>query len=189
MDIERNVQLRLIMDIIDNIKKVKKKKLDQELIIRDAETHLGLNATDSKSLIEALLSRRILCSEDESIEVDFKRRFDLTKSLLVSMQDISLPSLERQNLSTSETQTTVDETSHWCQLTYDITDFKKFVHGEILSMEAMISSRSLSDECGPPSPPPSKPPIDYEKFFIRSLEDRILSLEKQLDHKQKTIEN
>ena len=71
----------LIMDIIDNIKKVKKKKLDQELIIRDAEMHLSVNATDSKSLIEELLSRKILCSEDESIEVDFKRRFELTKSV------------------------------------------------------------------------------------------------------------
>ena len=29
------------MDIVDNIKKVKKKKLDQTLIIRDAEAHLG----------------------------------------------------------------------------------------------------------------------------------------------------
>ena len=188
MDMKRNAQLRLIMDIIDNIKKVKKKKLDQELIIRDAETHLGLNATDSKSLIEELLSRKILCCEDESIEIDFKRRFDLTKSLLDSFHDISLPSLEGQNLSTSETQTTADETGNWCQLANDIIDFKKFVHGEILSMKAMVSSRSPSDECGPPGPPPSRPPIDYEKFFIRSLEDRILSLEKQLDHKQKTIE-
>ena len=175
MDMKRNVQLRLIMDIIDNIKKVKKKKLDQELIIRDAETHLGLNATDSKSLIDELLSRKILCCEDESIEIDFKRRFDLTKSLLDSFHDISLPSLEGQNLSTSETQTTADETSNWCQLANDIIDFKKFVHGEILSMKAMVSSRSPSDECGPPGPPPSRPPIDYEKFFIRSLEDRILS--------------
>ena len=89
---KRNVQLRLIMDIVDNIKKVKKKKLNQELIIRDAETHLGLNATDSKSLIEELLNREILCSEDESIEVDYKRRFDLTKSLLDTVHDISRPS-------------------------------------------------------------------------------------------------
>ena len=62
------------------------------------------------------------------------------------------------------------------------------MHGEILSMKAMMSSQSLSDGCGPPSSPPSRPPIDNEKFFIRSLEDRILSLEKQLDNKQKTIE-
>ena len=177
MDMKRNVQLRLIMDIVDNIKKVKKKKLNQELIIREAETHLGLNATDSKSLIEELLSREILCSEDESIEVDYKRRFDLTKYLLDSMHDISLPSLDGQNLSTSETQTVAEETGNWCQLATDIIDFKKFVHGEILSMKAMMSSRLLSDGCGPPSPPPSRPPIDYEKFFIKSLEDRILSLE------------
>ena len=52
------------MDIVDNIKNVKQKTLGQEMIIRDAETHLGLNAADSKSLIEELLSRKILYSED-----------------------------------------------------------------------------------------------------------------------------
>ena len=93
------------------------------------------------------------------------------------MHDISLPSLDGQNLSTSETQTVAEETGNWCQLATDIIDFKKFVHGEILSMKAMMSSRLLSDGCGPPSPPPSRPSIDYEKFFIKSLEDRILSLE------------
>ena len=84
------------------------------------------------------------------------------------MHDISLPSLDGQNLSTSETQTVEEETGNWCQLATDIIDFKKFVHGEILSMKAMMSSRLLSDGCGPPSTPPSRPPIDYENFLSRA---------------------
>ena len=76
MEMKRNVQLRLIMDIIDNIKKVKKKKLDQTLIIRDAEAHLGLNAADSKSLIEELLSREELESvQDVSLPLRMSKNY------------------------------------------------------------------------------------------------------------------
>ena len=37
------------------------------------------------------------------------------------------------------------ETVDQCSLADDIIEFKKFIHGEILSMKAQISSRSISD--------------------------------------------
>ena len=66
----------------------------------------------------------------------------------------------------------------------DYVEFKKFIHEEVLSLKALLSKQTIS-ESGKNA---KKPPIDYEAVFIRSLQDRILSLERQLDEKQKIIE-
>ena len=80
------------------------------------------------------------------------------------------------------------ETVDQCPLADDIIEFKKFIHGEILSLKAQISSRSISDAGRSLSPKPPRSPPDYERLLIKTLEDRILSLEHQLDQKQKVIE-
>ena len=80
------------------------------------------------------------------------------------------------------------ETGDQCPLADDIIEFKKFIHGEVLSLKAQISSRSISDAGRSLSPQPPRSPPDYERMLIKNLEDRILSLENQLDLKQKIIE-
>eukprot|EP00112_Aurelia_sp_Birch-Aquarium-sp1_P012342 Seg2597.1 transcript_id=Seg2597.1/GoldUCD/mRNA.D3Y31 product="hypothetical protein" protein_id=Seg2597.1/GoldUCD/D3Y31 len=64
----------------------------------------------------------------------------------------------------------------------DFESFKKFIHGEVLNLKATVASRNTGS-----TPEKSSSP-DYERAFIRSLEHRIISLEKQLDSKQKTID-
>eukprot|EP00794_Sanderia_malayensis_P000912 gene912-217_t len=64
--------------------------------------------------------------------------------------------------------------------TTDFEDFKQFIHGEVLDLKSQLAT------CFP-SAPSAAPVIDYEQAFIRSLEHRILSLEKQLDDKQSII--
>ena len=59
----------------------------------------------------------------------------------------------------------------------DFRDFKEFVWGELASLR----NQKIENTAGPD-------PINYEKAFIRSLEHRILSLEKQLEQKQQIIE-
>ena len=66
--------------------------------------------------------------------------------------------------------------------TEDYLDFKKFIHDELKSLKASISKRPIPESSGPPNRP-----IDYERSFIRSMEDRILSLERQLEQKQAII--
>ena len=61
----------------------------------------------------------------------------------------------------------------------DFESFKKFIHGEVLDLKAKVASRNTPEKSSSP---------DYERAFIRSLEHRIVSLEKQLDSKQKTID-
>ena len=52
-----------------------------------------------------------------------------------------------------------------------------------------MSSRSTLDASKSSTTPyPTRTPLDYERVFIKILEDRILSLGKQLDQKQRTIE-
>ena len=58
------------------------------------------------------------------------------------------------------------------------------MHGERLGLKALISNRSIS-ESNKSSPAKS---LDHERLLIKSIEDRITSLERQLAHKQKIIE-
>ena len=168
---------------------------------------LGLSAVDSHSLIEELLSKGILCNNEGSLDIDYKQRFELTKSLVNFMHNVPLPQPDVQSKSTDEKQTetemgmsvqakttdekqtTTDEIGHHCRVADEITYFGKSVHDEILSLKALVSSLSTSvsyPHCLVSYP--TRAPLDYEKIFIKSLEDRILSLEKQLDHKQRVIE-
>eukprot|EP00112_Aurelia_sp_Birch-Aquarium-sp1_P022592 Seg6416.2 transcript_id=Seg6416.2/GoldUCD/mRNA.D3Y31 product="hypothetical protein" protein_id=Seg6416.2/GoldUCD/D3Y31 len=57
------------------------------------------------------------------------------------------------------------------------------MHAELLAIKALVSNRSIAEA----EKSPKAPARDYESFFIRSLEDRIISLERQLDQKQKII--
>ena len=208
MTTKRDIQLRLIMDVIDNIKRVKKKKLERVQIVHDVEAQLGLSEVDSHSLIEELLSKGILCNNEGSLDIDYKQRFELTKSLVNLMHNVPLPQPDVQAKSTDDKQTATDEmgmsvqakltedkqtatdeVGHHCRDVDDITYLGKSVHDEILSLKALVSSHSTSDASKSPTTPcPTRTPLDYERIFIKSLEDRILSLEKQLDQKQRVIE-
>ena len=66
--------------------------------------------------------------------------------------------------------------------TTDFEDFKKFIHGEVLDLKSQLETRLPSVPSAAP-----RPVIDYERAFIKSLEHRIISLEKQLDDKQSII--
>ncbi len=77
-------------------------------------------------------------------------------------------------------QSTVDGSN----LDTDYLDFKKYIHAEVLSMKAEMSKRTISAS---EKNTQVSPGIDYETSFIKSLQDRILSLERQLDQKQEII--
>ena len=76
-------------------------------------------------------------------------------------------------------QSTADESD----FDTDYLDFKKYIHAEVLSLKALMSNRTISA----PEKNANNPRIDYETNFIKSLQDRILSLERQLDQKQEII--
>ena len=98
----------------------------------------------------------------------------------------------RDNVESISTQTTNDESdvekrserveNELKRFVDDFTSFKMFIHSEILLIKANQEKAQLAG-----LPPPLETP-NYEKAFIKSLEARILSLERQLDQKQATID-
>ena len=79
-----------------------------------------------------------------------------------------------------EVNSTIDSDN----LRQDFIDFKKFVHAEVLSMKAWFSSQTNADSgknSGSVEP-------NFEQLFIKSLQDRIISLERQLNQKQQIID-
>eukprot|EP00112_Aurelia_sp_Birch-Aquarium-sp1_P001671 Seg1181.2 transcript_id=Seg1181.2/GoldUCD/mRNA.D3Y31 product="hypothetical protein" protein_id=Seg1181.2/GoldUCD/D3Y31 len=158
MTAKRDVQLRFVLDVINNIKKVKKKKLERGQIVCDVQTLLGLSTADSYSLIEELLSMGILCNNEGSLDINYKQRFELTKSLVDFMHNILLPQPDVQTKSTDEKQAVTDEMMHHCGIADDIAYLGKSVHDDIHSLKALVSSRSTSDASkSPPHTPPGPP--------------------------------
>ena len=82
----------------------------------------------------------------------------------------------------SKSESITDTTVLGVDGTTDFKDFKKFIHGEVLDLKSQLETRLPSA----PSTTP-RPVIDNERAFIKSLEHRIISLEKQLDDKQSII--
>ena len=66
----------------------------------------------------------------------------------------------------------------------DFVEFKKFIHSEILSLKAQVTHKIQS----PVREQEPGQETDYMKDLIRSLQDRIVSLERQLQQKQWIIE-
>ena len=65
----------------------------------------------------------------------------------------------------------------------DYVDFKKYMHVEVLSLKALLANRTIAE-----SEKNLQSSVDYEKDFILCLQDRIVSLERQLEQKQNIIE-
>ena len=66
----------------------------------------------------------------------------------------------------------------------DLIDFKKFVHEEIMAVKSMVTNKLTSSS----SPERNSHEPNFQKGFIKSLEDRIISLERQSCEKQKIID-
>ena len=64
----------------------------------------------------------------------------------------------------------------------DLIDLKKFVHEEIINVKSMVSDKQIA------SPKRNVNEPDFQKNFIKSLEDRTYSLEKLTSEKQKVID-
>lgn len=94
--------------------------------------------------------------------------------------------LLESSFATGEFDGEEQEKSHGSKCSFDsedYIDFKKYIHAEVLSLKAKVSKRTI------PETGIEKPTADYEQLYIRSFEERITSLEGQLDDKQKIIEN
>ena len=87
MSLRREIVMRIILDIVDNVRRVKKKGLERGLVLRDAEM-MGLNIDEARDAIEDLRDRGILqCEEEDGMLVDEKERLQLAKCLMDFLKD------------------------------------------------------------------------------------------------------
>ena len=59
-------------------------------------------------------------------------------------------------------------------------EFKKYIHAEVISLKALMANQANTE-----SGKSAKRSIDFETVFVPSLQDRVISLERQLDQKAK----
>ena len=79
--------MRITMDIIDNIRKVKKKRLEKGRVLRDAEM-MGLSIDEAQDAIEDLKGRGILQREEKNgMIVDKTGRIQLARCLVDLLKD------------------------------------------------------------------------------------------------------
>eukprot|EP00112_Aurelia_sp_Birch-Aquarium-sp1_P019969 Seg5042.1 transcript_id=Seg5042.1/GoldUCD/mRNA.D3Y31 product="hypothetical protein" protein_id=Seg5042.1/GoldUCD/D3Y31 len=71
------------------------------------------------------------------------------------------------------------------RLQAEFEEYKRFSHGEILDLKAKVANRPYS-----PTQPPRQNPISdkIKETLLTSLQERIISLERQLHDKQRIIE-
>ena len=77
------IVMRITLDFIDNIRKVKKKGSQKDSLLRDVEM-MSLNIDEARDAIEDLKGRDILqCTEEDGMMIDEKERIQLAKGLML----------------------------------------------------------------------------------------------------------
>ena len=169
---ESNVEI--VVEATENLKSKSKGRYFENIAELCQTKHGWSNATTSAALEEASKQKKIFssivngklsyrkCDKKLCIEDDSESRFTQTDPLPTD-DSISLKDLDRIHT--------------------DLEDFKRYTHGEILSMKAEVANRQKSPN------PHSMTRMDKDReALVRSLQERILSLEKQLQDKQYIIE-
>ena len=80
--------MRIILDIIDIIKQVKKGKADRNTIFREAVA-LGLGCDDTAHILQALQEREMLIQEDNVFTIVEKERQQVVKGLLNCLRPLT----------------------------------------------------------------------------------------------------
>ena len=85
------LKLRIMLDVVDYVKQVKRKKLEKDLVVRETCTRFGLTGDEALVAFDELTERGILSTQEDSITVDGKEKFELTKNLFKAWQETSSP--------------------------------------------------------------------------------------------------
>ena len=85
------LKLRIMLDVVDYVKQVKQKKLEKDLVVCETCTRFGLTGDEALVAFDELTERGILSTQEHSITVDGKEKFELTKNLFKAWQETSSP--------------------------------------------------------------------------------------------------
>ena len=177
----------LVLNAINEIRKKSKKRPDKDRLVSHLSSKFDIPADDALKMIDGLNSEgsiRLETYADGSTSY-FISSTTPSSSLEDSSQTATSLIQENSQINLSDLSPPGDDTPHQQDHFYeDLLDFKKYMHGELLGLKALISNKSISE---PNKSSPAKS-LDYERLLIKSMEDRITSLERQLAYKQAIID-
>ena len=147
--------------IVEALEILKKKKIGQyyENVIDLCADEYGWTETETNTAIEAVKEQSVIREVTSS---NHKKAYRVTNPNFVKIQQSNKPVLLGSSINNAD----------------DVVEFKKIIHSEILSLKAQVEHKIHS----PVQEPEQEP--DYMKALIRSLQDRVISLERQLQQKQ-----
>ena len=152
--------------MLDALEAIKKKKAGQyhENVIDFCADEYGLTVAETEAAIEAAKAQSLI---KEGKATNQKVAYRKMCSNVAKMNQINKPEIVGSIESDSD----------------DLVDFKRFIHSEILAIKEQVAHNKQSSIYEPDS---GQQPDN--KLLIKSLQDRIISLEKQLQQKQWIIE-
>lgn len=122
-------------------------------------------------------TKNVIIRDSVEVDVNSAAGCEVEGQSPQSNTDVLDESVDEMESQSPQTSSDVKDPTHQRGIESDFQDFKEFVWGELASLR----NQKIGNTAGPDH-------INYEKAFIRSLEHRILSLEKQLEQKQQIIE-
>ena len=176
---DANCETKRIMDTLDSLKQ---KHLGQyienirELCLKEFDW----NEEKTKKALDNAVAAGFVYTAPCNNKISYRK-----KCQGIIIQD-NVKEVETQTETTEKREGEKILTDLHAELQTDFVDFKRFLHSEMLSLKAETYSRpSTKGE----SPARNQHEAEWEKALIRSLENRIISLEKQLSDKQRIIES
>ena len=133
---EMSTEKEIILNAINDIRKKAKKRPDKDRIISHVTKKNLLNEDDTTTVLDGL-------ANDGSIYLETYEDGTTAYFISKSHHDTQPCSLTR-SVQTESVQH-VEEVNLLEQMQDDLIEFKSFVHGEILSLKARVSNRSISD--------------------------------------------
>ena len=171
-----------IQKLLKEIDRVKEKRQGQYLnnIADICTVDYGWQRSMTSAIVCEAINQRAIYTAMSGQNVSY-RRSDCLKVCIES------------DIESVETQTEPNQTSQHeffqepnVRLQNDHEEFKRFIHGEILAIKAQVANRSSSSTKENSSNESTNGNYLHEAL-IRSLQERIISLEKQLNDKQRII--
>ena len=168
---DANSDIKRITNTLDNLKQ---RHIGQylEYITEFCQKEYKWDQTKTEAVLEHAIQAGFVYTAPSNNKISYR-----IKSQRIIIQD---------NVKSVETQTeptTVTDDREFVNLQNDLQEFKRFAHSEILSLKAQTSNGNHTEKNVK-----IEKDDTYLKPLLRSFEQRITSLEKQLEEKQRIIE-
>ena len=162
----------LVENVIEAIRNVKKKHSGQYLenVARECEKSFGWDRPTTTTALQHATERNLIRPIQVDKKILYRENDEKSKKVCI-----------RDNVNTAATQTDNKHMQNTIEtLTSEFIDFKRHVCGELEAIKRKQNTGNIEADAAVG--------INYEKALIKSLENRIVSLERLVQQKQEIID-